>query len=194
MRATAVSPFVRLRESLQTELNQGYDELIARLTWDRPAIRRHQRARLRGLLHAAAEHSPFHARRLAGIDVDSIDPEDLTQLPVMTKSDLMGSFDDVVTDRRVTRAVAEEALAGAVEEPAVIADDALVMTSGGSSGPRGVFVLDPGAGDGVADAVFESAFRPGSVAATGNAAEASVPEPLQPCTTSVNSATSTIGE
>ena len=142
MQSTTVSPFVRLREELQAELINGYDELISRLGWDRVAIRSHQRSRLRGLLQVAAERSPFHARRLAGIDVDTIDPADLSALPVMTKADLMSSFDDLVTDRRVTRALAEEALAGAVEEPAVIGDDSLVMASGGSSGPRAVFVLD----------------------------------------------------
>jgi phenylacetate-coenzyme A ligase PaaK-like adenylate-forming protein len=142
MPAVTVSPFPRLRESLQTDLTLGYDELIARLGWDRATIRAHQRARLRDLLRAAVEGSPFHARRLAGVDVDAVEPDDLSRLPVMTKADLMSSFDDVVTDRRITRAVAEEALAGAVDEPAVVADDALVLTSGGSSGPRGVFVLD----------------------------------------------------
>jgi phenylacetate-coenzyme A ligase PaaK-like adenylate-forming protein len=60
----------------------------------------------------------------------------------MTKSDLMGHFDDVVTDPRITLADAEAALAGADGEPAMLPDGTLVLTSGGSSGPRGVFLLD----------------------------------------------------
>jgi phenylacetate-coenzyme A ligase PaaK-like adenylate-forming protein len=61
----------------------------------------------------------------------------------MTKAELMARFDDVVTDRRITLAGAEAALAAADEEPAVVGDGALVMTTGGNSGPRGLFVLDP---------------------------------------------------
>jgi len=44
----------------------------------------------------------------------------------------------------VTQRRAETALLDAVDEPAMV-DSALVLTSGGSAGPRGVFVLEPGA-------------------------------------------------
>ncbi|MGY1616259.1 hypothetical protein ACI797_05885 [Geodermatophilus sp. SYSU D00691] len=86
--------------------------------------------------------SPFHARRLAGLDVASVEPTDLSPLPVMTKAELMASFDDVLTDRRITRAAAEAALAAATDEPAVLPGGVLVLASGGSSGPRGVFLHD----------------------------------------------------
>src|SRR4051812_10470473 len=142
MQSTVVSPFTRLRSELQHELLAGYDELIARTTWDHARIRRHQRERLDALLRHAAAHSPFHADRLAGLDPSDLGPEDLSALPVMTKAELMAEFDDVVTDRRVTRAGAEDALAAVDDEPAVVGDGAVVMTSGGNSGPRGVFVLD----------------------------------------------------
>ncbi len=80
--------------------------------------------------------------RLRGVDVDAIEPDDLTALPVMTKAELMEHFDDVVTDPRITLADAEAALARANGEPATLLDEILVLTSGGSSGPRGVFLLD----------------------------------------------------
>src|SRR3954454_1767625 len=143
MQTTVDASFTRLRSGLQQELLAGYDELIARMTWDRTQIRRHQRERLQGLLRHAAARSPFHTERLAGLDLSDIGPEDLTALPVMTKGELMARFDHVVTDRRITRAEVEAALAAADEEPAVVGDGALVMASGGNSGPRGVFVLDP---------------------------------------------------
>jgi phenylacetate-CoA ligase len=142
MQSTVVSPFTRLRSELQEELLAGYDELIARTTWDRERIRRHQRERLHAVLRHAAAHSPFHADRLAGLDPSGLEPDDLSALPVMTKDELMAEFDDVVTDRRVTRAAAEAALAAADDEPAVVGNGALVLASGGSSGPRGVFVFD----------------------------------------------------
>jgi phenylacetate-coenzyme A ligase PaaK-like adenylate-forming protein len=142
MPPTALAPLPLQRARLQAELLAAYDELIPRMAWDRTRIRDHQRERLRLLLQHAAEHSPFHAERLAGVDLDAVDPEDLTALPVMTKADLMGRFDDVVTDRRMTLAAAEEALAGAGEEAAIVHGSALVLTSGGTSGPRGVFLHD----------------------------------------------------
>jgi phenylacetate-coenzyme A ligase PaaK-like adenylate-forming protein len=146
MSSTVVSPLTRQRARVQADLLAHYDELIARTSWDRAQLRDHQRARLRALLRHAAEHSRFHAARLRGVDVDAIEPDDLSALPVMTKTELMEHFDDVVTDPRITLADAEAALAGADREPAMLLDEVLVLTSGGSSGPRGVFLLDPPAG------------------------------------------------
>jgi phenylacetate-coenzyme A ligase PaaK-like adenylate-forming protein len=54
----------------------------------------------------------------------------------------MAEFDAVLTDRRVTRALAEEALATTTSEPRPLFDEFVCLTSGGSSGRRGVFVLD----------------------------------------------------
>jgi phenylacetate-CoA ligase len=142
MPSTVISPFPRQRARLQADLLGGYDELIARTSWDRARIREHQCARLRLLLRTAVHSSPFHARRLAGTELDAVAPEDLSALPVMTKADLMEQWDDVVTDRRITLADAERALADVDTEPAMLGP-AIVLTSGGSAGPRGVFLLDP---------------------------------------------------
>jgi phenylacetate-coenzyme A ligase PaaK-like adenylate-forming protein len=131
------------RARLQEDLLASYDELIARTSWQRDRIRHHQRDRLRALLRHAATHSRFHAERLGGVDLDTIEPDDLSALPVMTKADLMTRFDDVVTDDRISLARAEAALADVDEEPASLLDSVMVLASGGSSGPRGVFVLDP---------------------------------------------------
>ena len=146
MSSTAVSSFTLHRARLQEDLLAHYDELIARTSWQREQIRRHQRERLRVLLGHAATHSRFHAERLHGIDPDHVSPDDLSALPVMTKADLMAHFDDVVTDDRVTLERAEAALAAVDGEPATLPDSVLVLATGGSSGPRGVFVLDPQAG------------------------------------------------
>ena len=90
----------------------------------------------------AVEHSPFHARRLRGIDPAAVDARDLSQLPVMTKADMMAELDDVFTDPRLTRRRVERALADAGPEPATLLGSYLALASGGSSGQRGVFVLD----------------------------------------------------
>lgn len=142
MQATAVAPFPLQRTRLQAEMLAAYDELIPRMAWNRNQLRDHQRGRLRALLRHASGHSPFHAERLAGLDVDAIEPEDLSALPVMTKADLMHHFDDVVTDRRMTLAAAEDALAAARDEPAIVNGSALALATGGSAGRRGIFLAD----------------------------------------------------
>ena len=115
--ATA-SQFGALREELQTALLASFPELVARIGWDRRQIAAHQRQRLRALLGHAVERSPFHARRLRGIDLAAVDPGDLSLLPVMTKSEMMNELDDVFTDRRLTHHSVERALAEAGPEPA----------------------------------------------------------------------------
>jgi phenylacetate-coenzyme A ligase PaaK-like adenylate-forming protein len=140
--ATTTTAFAELRGRFHAELLAAYPELIARLGWDRGTILAHQRKSLRALLAAAVERSPFHARRLAGLDLDAVMPEDLSALPVMTKPQMLDSLDDVFTDRRLSRAAVETALAATRDEPVPLPGDCLAIASGGSSGLRGVFVLD----------------------------------------------------
>jgi phenylacetate-coenzyme A ligase PaaK-like adenylate-forming protein len=116
---------------------------IDRLGWDADRIGSWQRDRIRKLLAVAIDSSPFHARRLDGIDPDTFELEQLPSLPVMTKTAMMADFDDVATDRRVSRAAAEAALAATTTHPQPIDGELLVLASGGSSGRRGLYVFDP---------------------------------------------------
>src|SRR6478672_4230996 len=134
--------FRTLRDELQASLLASFPEHVARLGWSRTEIAAHQRRQLNALLAHAVEHSPFHARRLRGLDPAGIEPGDLSRLPVMTKAEMMDELDDVYTDRRLTRSAVESALAAAGPEPATLLGSYLALTSGGSSGRRGVFVLD----------------------------------------------------
>lgn len=144
MAATTAPPsrLTAYRDHLQPAVVAALPELIARTAWDREEVVAHQRARLRALLADAAERSPFHARRLVGVDPDRVDPRDLSALPTMTKADVVDRFDEVVTDRRVTGDLVEATLAGTGTEPRPILDEYVAFASGGSSGRRGVFVLD----------------------------------------------------
>ena len=134
--------FPAIREELNSALLTSYPELVRRLGWDRAQIEADQNEQLRSLLTYAVEHSPFHARRLRGVDLASVHPGDLSALPVMTKAEMMGDLDEVFTDRRLTRAAVEASLAEADPEPATPLGEYVALTSGGSSGQRGVFVLD----------------------------------------------------
>ena len=138
----APSSLVRLRGRIQADLFGGMRDHVARLGWSAERIAAHQRDRLRALLAHCLAHSPFHARRLAGVDPARFELADLADLPIMTKAEMMDEFDEVVTDRRLSRRLVEETLTRTTEEPIPVLDDYLCQTSGGSSGRRGVFVLD----------------------------------------------------
>jgi phenylacetate-CoA ligase len=137
-----ITPITALRTGLQDGLTAAYPELIERTGWGREQLLAHQRVRLQALLRDAIARSPFHARRLAGVDPRDVDPADLSALPVMTKAQMMDELDDVFTDRRLTRAHVEETLAATCDEPIVMHDRFIAFTSGGSSGVRGVYVYD----------------------------------------------------
>ena len=136
------TPFATFRDDLQAALLAAYPDHLARASWDRERLRAHQGGALRALLGHAVEHSPFHARRLAGIDLDAVRPDDLSALPVMTKSDVIAEFDDIVTDRRLNLGLVEETLAATDTEPRPLWGEYLAFASGGSSGQRGGFVHD----------------------------------------------------
>ena len=53
---------------------------------------------------------------------------------------MMAGFDDVLTDRRLSRRLVEQHLAGSLHEPGLLLDEYVCLISGGSSGLRGVFV------------------------------------------------------
>ncbi len=64
------------------------------------AVQAVQEQKFRRLIKHAAEKSPFYARKFAGIDLASCA---LTDLPILSKREMMENFDDVVTDRSLRR-------------------------------------------------------------------------------------------
>src|SRR6516162_7547939 len=135
----------RLRERAAARLVERLPEHVARLSWDRARLAAHQRDRLRELLAHAAANSRFHARRLAGIDLDRFEVADLPRLPVMTKAEMMSRFDAVVTDRRLSLRRVQAHLDASKTRASLLLDEFVCLASGGSSGLRGVFVQTVGA-------------------------------------------------
>lgn len=117
-------------------------EHLERAAWSAARIEEHRRQALRRTLVHAKTHSPFYAQRLAHVDAGHFEIEDLATLPVLTKDEMMACFDDFVTDRRVTKKLAEEHLGTTGEHPSWMLGEYLVLASGGSSGVRGMFVYD----------------------------------------------------
>lgn len=139
MSATAWTDF---RSDVVAAVNAGVAGQFARRTWTSAQIEQKQADDLRRLIVYAAEHSPFHRRRLEKLRLDDLHPSDLSLLPIMTKADMMASLDEVFTDRRLSRRMVEPALADTGPEPNVILEQYVALASGGSSGNRGVFVYD----------------------------------------------------
>ena len=114
--------------------------LVDRIGWSAERLAEHRTARLRELLRVAVDRSPWHRRRLAGVDVDRITEAELADLPVMTKDDLMSHFDEVVTDPRLDLAGVEAHLEGLTGAESYLLGRYHAVASSGSSGRRGVFV------------------------------------------------------
>ena len=122
--------------------------LFGRVLNLRRSLRRHERwaaadldlLRERGLREIRAfayARSPFYQRLHRGV-VD----RPLEELPVVTKTQLMEHFDEVVTDRRIRLADVEAHLS-AMAGDARFLDRYRVVATSGSTGVRGIFLSDP---------------------------------------------------
>jgi phenylacetate-coenzyme A ligase PaaK-like adenylate-forming protein len=115
---------------------------VERLSWSAAEIAAERELALREALAYAKANSPWHANRLAKIDAATFTEAQLETLPVMTKTDVMSHWDEIVTDRRLTLAGCNANIAaklsGACKDYYYL-DEYLVIATGGSSGVRGVF-------------------------------------------------------
>ena len=79
--AAPVTP-TALQTRVSAELSERLGTYTGRLAWDADQLASHQQQRLRTLLAHAAEHSPFHRRRLGGLDPSHFQLSDLARLAV----------------------------------------------------------------------------------------------------------------
>jgi phenylacetate-coenzyme A ligase PaaK-like adenylate-forming protein len=115
---------------------------VARLTWSKDQLKAERQRALRETLAFAKAKSAWHAKRLSVLDVESFTEANLGRLPVMTKSDVMSNWDELVTDRRLTLAGCNADITAKLEgniQDYYYLNDYLVIATGGSSGVRGVF-------------------------------------------------------
>ena len=118
----------------------------------RERLERLQQRRLRELVRYAKENSPFYRELYRGVGEDF----ELSDLPPVTKPELMARFDDVVTDRAVTMARVEAFTKDLDNVGRMLDGKYLVFKTSGSTGHPAVVLYDQGAVD-VASAV--AAFR-----------------------------------
>ena len=132
----------RRREHL-AEIAKRIPEHVSRLSWSEDRLAAERETRLRETLAFAAENSPWHADRLAGLDLGKFGERDLATLPIMTKTDVMTNWDRIVTDPRLTLADANANIVAKLRGETTdyyVHDEYQIFATGGSSGTRGVFV------------------------------------------------------
>ena len=98
----ATENYAELLSNQRAAVSDGMFSAVRRLRWSRERLKAERERRLRELLAWSAQHSRFHADRLRGIDIASFTEADLPSLPIMAKAELMGEFDRVVTDPRLS--------------------------------------------------------------------------------------------
>ncbi len=150
---------VRLGTLLRTRLDHLYNE---RLT--RTQLQARQLAKFRRLARFAQRSSPYYARVIAErkIDLEQCIPQDF---PVLTKRDVAQRFDELVTDRRITRDALLRFLERSHDPAELFLDYFNVVHTSGSSGEPGCFIYSPhdwtrGLAHGLRINAFRHAIRP----------------------------------
>ena len=100
-----MAEYETLRQGHLALLFEVLPQLLAGLTRPPDELRATREAALRAIVAHAKERSPWHGARLAAVDPERLTESGLRSLPTMTKDDLMTHFDEIVTDRRLTRDV-----------------------------------------------------------------------------------------
>lgn len=146
--AAAVEELVGGRRSRPAVIEPGAAGLLqvradARRTYRQGphAVAARQQARLADLVAFARTRSKYYANLHRGL------PEavtDLRALPVTGKAELMAHFDEVVTDRRVTLRAVERFVADPSRIGTPFVAGYTVATTSGTTGARGLFLLDRG--------------------------------------------------
>ena len=105
--------------------------------WPRERLETHQQRKLAAVRRYASARSPFYREFHKGFE-----KAPLTELPVLTKQNLMANFDQVATDPRIKLAGVEAHLEAAGPADRYLGKYTVSATSG-STGSRGYFLFSP---------------------------------------------------
>lgn len=114
-------------------------EVLASARCGRERLAEMQTSRLAALLKAARHGSPLYRHLLAGLDLDQVR---LEHLPPASKVQLMGSFDEWVTDRSLHLAELQRFTRDRTRIAELFLGRYVVWESSGSNGQPGVFLQD----------------------------------------------------
>ena len=106
--------------------------------WSREKLDTVQQKRLRKLVQYARENSPYYRERYANLGTEYT----LSDLPPVTKSEMMANFDDVLTDRRITMERINAFTEDLDHIGRMIDDHYLIFKTSGSTGNPAVVLYD----------------------------------------------------
>jgi phenylacetate-CoA ligase len=95
--------------------------------------------RFRHLLHYAYDNSPYYRKQFQGIDLDRCA---ITDLPTLTKADMMANLDEILTDRALHRADLERFMSDPANIGAYYKEKYAVCHTSGSQGQPAIIVQD----------------------------------------------------
>jgi phenylacetate-coenzyme A ligase PaaK-like adenylate-forming protein len=112
-------------------------ELISHDQWTHQELRTYQLQSLKKVVRHAMKRSPFYKDFYGHIDTDQ--PFQLDQLPILTKKTMMENFDRLVTDPRLKLTDVEGHISQLCRDEYYL-DKYRALSTGGSSGLTGVFI------------------------------------------------------
>ncbi|MDF1678794.1 MAG: hypothetical protein P1U32_08895 [Legionellaceae bacterium] len=134
-----------IHQNLSKRVRDIMPSHIARLSWSREKIDAFQLKQLRLLLQHVSMHSAYYQNMLRSYDIDQITLADLKQLPVLTKTEVLKHWDNIICVPDINKAQAEAHLQSLRDNPKAnpfFKDKYYVTATGGSSGLRGLYVWD----------------------------------------------------
>ena len=137
--------FNDIMKNIWSDVQGLIPEHVQRLSWSKEQVRAHQTIKLRELLKVAKEKTKYYGQILADVDVDNFTPEDLRSLPPHDKIIQMDRWDDFIAVPDVSYEQAEshlEKLRHAETKNPFYKDKYLFVSTGGSTGKRGMFLWD----------------------------------------------------
>lgn len=140
-----MTPFESLRAKHLEAIRARMPSHVERLSWSREQVEAFQQKHLRALLAHCVARSSLYQQRVAGIDPSNATVADLQRIEPLTKSQVMESWDQIVTVEGLTRDIAEahiESLRDGSATNPYWRDAYQFYATGGSSGQRGMFIWD----------------------------------------------------
>ena len=134
-----------LHQNLSKTVREIMPRHLERLTWSNKQIHAFQIIQLRKLLHHVNKHSAYYKKILKSFDINSITPENLNQLPALTKQEVLTHWDDIICVPDLKKEDAEAHLNVLRDDPhtnAFLNNKYYITATGGSSGLRGLYVWD----------------------------------------------------
>ena len=127
------------RAAQQLKLALSIHELLPPRASDIGMRRQVRNNRWRRLLHHAVDRSPFYQKKFDGIDIDNCT---ISDLPILTKAEMMENLDAIFTDRNLHRSEIETFISNPTNLGVFYRGQYVVCHTSGSQGQPALIVQD----------------------------------------------------